>query len=175
MERILIKSGKFLLLVLPVCLLLPFALAEDNIRMGEDYYGNDIHAAILEAKQNDRNVNYSNRYWYNRTTSKSFDLPKLGVQALEQERLEGALQPTAAGKVSTPDTIPDEEQAQTLQKNLEQSTPNKETAITLQAPPVIPPNNERFIQEIFHEFPRGDTVTTNNLSTSGTITSTPRP
>jgi hypothetical protein len=175
MERILIKSGKILVLFFPICLLLPFALAEDSIRMGEDYYGNDINAAILEAKQNDRNVNYANRYWYNRTTSQSFDLPKLGSQALEQERLEGALQPTAAGKVSTPDNIPGDAQAQTLQKNLEQTKPNQKTQITRQAPPAIPESNAKFTAEIFHEFPRGDTVRTNNLTTNGTITSTPRP
>ncbi|MAA71470.1 MAG: hypothetical protein CL679_07045 [Bermanella sp.] len=175
MERIIKKSGKFLLILAPVCFLLPFALAEDNIRMGEDYYGNDIEAAVLEAQRNDRKVNYSNRYWYNRSTSQSFDLPKLGSQALEQERLEGALQPTAAGKVSTPDTIPDEEQTRTLQNNLEQSTTEQETSITLQAPAVIPPSNEKFVPEIFHQFPRGDTVTTRNLTTNGNISSTPRP
>jgi hypothetical protein len=175
MEQILIKSGKFLLVLAPVFLLMPFALAEDNIRMGEDYYGNDINAAILEAQQNDRKVNYANRYWYNRTTSKSFDLPNLGSQALEKERLEGAFQPTAAGKVSTPDSIPGEDQTRTLQTNLEQNSPEQEANVNLKAPAVIPQNTDKFIPEIFHQFPRGDTVTTRNLTTSGSISSTPRP
>ena len=174
MERILIKSGKFLLVLAPLSLLLPFALADDAVRMGEDYYGNDINAAVLEAQRNDRKVNYSNRYWYNRTTSKSFDLPKLGSDDLEQERLEGALQATAAGKVSTPDDVPDEEQTRTLQTNLDQ-LPEQEASVTLQAPAVIPPSGEKFVPLIFHEFPRGDTVTTENLTTNGNITSTPRP
>jgi len=176
MEQTFIKRGKFLLALAPVFLLLPFALAEDTIRMGEDYYGNDINAAIIEAQQNERKVNYANRYWYNRTTSKSFDLPKLGTQALENERLEGALEPTAAGgKVSTPDNIPNEEQARTLQTSLEQATTESEPNINQQIPAVTPQSNGQFVPETFHEFPRGDTVTTRNLTTNGSISSTPRP
>jgi len=174
MERYFKKSGKILLVLAPITLL-SYALAEESIRMGEDYYGNDINAAILEAKQNDRKVNYSNRYWYNRTTSQSFDLPKLTSDALEKERLEGALQPTAAGKVKTPDAVPDEEQTQTLQQNLELTKQESNTLTPLQSQQTPTQNSVKFVPEISHTFPRGDSVTTRGMVTSGTITSTPRP
>ncbi len=82
--------------------LLPVALASEGISMGEDYYGNNIEAAVTEAKQSKRKGNYDNRYWYSRTTSKSFELPNMQADALEQERLEGALGATQAGEANTP-------------------------------------------------------------------------
>lgn len=174
MERYFKKSGKILLVLAPITVL-SLAIAEESIRMGEDYYGNDINAAILEAQQNQRKVNYSNRYWYNRTTSQSFDLPKLSSDALEKERLEGALQPTAAGKAQSPNAIPDEEQAQTLQQNLELSKQDPNSPATPQTQPSPVGNSPQFVPEVSHTFPRGDSVTTRGMVTNGSITSTPRP
>jgi len=62
-----------LIAVLAPLFILPFALAEEGIQIGEDYYGNDINAAVLEAEQNTRKLDYSHTYWYNRSTSESFN------------------------------------------------------------------------------------------------------
>ena len=90
MERISSNLGKVVALftgIVATFAILTFALTQDNPHMGEDYYGNDINAAILEANQNKRTVNYINKYWYNRTTSKSFELPIMKKDELEKENL----------------------------------------------------------------------------------------
>jgi len=175
MDRFFFISRKLLLILAPICLVLPIVFAEDSIRMGEDYYGNDIDAAISEAKQNNRKVNYSNRYWYNRTTSKSFDLPKLGSKELEKERLEGALQPTAAGKINTTNTVPDEDQTLVVQKNLELNEQENQTGNIEAAPIEVAPRNIYISPDISHVFSRGDKVSTSGIINTGTVTSTPRP
>lgn len=66
------------------------------------YYANDIDAAVRDAERNGVNQNYVGNRWYNRTTSKSFDFPKLMNSEMEDEIVEGALDSTAAGPGDEP-------------------------------------------------------------------------
>lgn len=66
------------------------------------YYANDIDAAVRDAEHNGPNMNYVGNRWYNRTTSKSFDFPKLMNREMEKEVIEGALDSTAAGPGDEP-------------------------------------------------------------------------
>lgn len=179
MDRLTLKIGKVAVVLAPIFLILPFALAEDAKYVGEDYYGNDINAAVLEANQNKRQLNYNRQHWYNRTTSKSFELDPLPGTELETERLEGALGATAAGgetNVASPD-LPAEEQSEQIQKDILQNSIASESDSTLNnspqnekfAPPVVPSLRNS------HEFPRGDVVTTIGILSTGTVVSTPRP
>ncbi len=80
------------LAVLTGGLLHVFAQANDN-----DYYSNDLDAAVKNAEDSPSNMKYVGNRWYNRTTSKSFDFPKLMNKEMSTEVVDGALDATAAG------------------------------------------------------------------------------
>ncbi|EAT12028.1 hypothetical protein HF888_04360 [Bermanella marisrubri] len=177
MERPKVTLGKVFAVLVIAIIALPFALAEDYIPIGEEYYGNDIDAAIREAKQNDRTGNYNKKYWYNRTTSKSFALPKLQSDDLEKARLEGALGATAAGK---PDdkSLPDDENSTRLAEELRRITEEESNNLTdnqpVDAADVL---RQRFqtYDQIQSELPSGAIMSTEGITNIGTVNSTPRP
>ena len=183
MERIASNFRKVVALIIGVVatlVILPFALAEDNPRMGEDYYRNDINAAILEANQNKRTVNYTNKYWYNRTTSRSFELPNMAKDELEKENLPGALGATAAGgEINTTSLdLAESEQVNIIQKNNSDSqrqqysqatnTPSVTVNVVIEPEPIP-------VANISYTFPRGDMVTTQDIRSDTILISTPRP
>lgn len=61
------------------------------------YYAADLDAAVKEAKRNPADSKYVGNRWYNRSTSKSFDFPKLLNQEMQTEVVDGALDATASG------------------------------------------------------------------------------
>lgn len=69
-----------------------FAQANEN-----DYYSNDLDAAVKNAEESPSNMQYVGNRWYNRTTSKSFDFPKLLNKEMSIEVVDGALDATASG------------------------------------------------------------------------------
>ena len=169
-------SGKVVAVLAPIVIALPIALAEEAKYVGEDYYGNDINAAVLEASQNKRQINHTHKNWYNRTTSRSFGLPQMGSEDMEAERLEGALGATASGaeiNQANPE-LPAEDQSEQVQKDIERNNqPN-----TPQTPTFV--NNVDINTSVpsglsIRHFPRGDTVSTHGILSNGTVTSTPRP
>jgi len=183
MERISSNLRKVVALltgIVATLILLPFALAEDNPRMGEDYYGNDINAAILEADQNKRTVNYTNKYWYNRTTSKSFELPNMAKDELEKENLPGALGATAAGgEINTTSLdLAESEQVSIIQKNntdSQQQQRSQSTNTPSAGVNVVIEQESIPVANISYTFPRGDMVTTQDIRSSTILISTPRP
>ena len=179
MERKYSRIGKLIAVLAPLSIL-PFALAEDGIRIGEDYYGNDINAAVLEASQNSRKLNYSHTYWYNRSTSESFNLPKMESSDLDKTNLEGALGATAAGgDLSTAEeNIAGSDQVTTIDqdnKNSEMLSPTQVSNIGLNAKQVEPVPINLIIEQVVHHFPNGDTVTTEGIYSGSVLISTPRP
>lgn len=179
MDRLFRIAGKAALLFSPILFILPFVTAEEAKYVGEDYYGNDINAAVLEANENKRELNYNRQHWYKRTTSKSFKLNPLEKNELEKERLEGALGATASGgqtNVASPE-LPSKKQSEQIQKDfLQNSTDSDSTVLTNDAvskfvPETIPAPSS----VISHQFPRGDKVTTSGVLSTGTVISNPRP
>jgi hypothetical protein len=79
-------------LILGSGLLHVFAQANDN-----PYYSSDLDAAVKEAEISPSNMKYVGNRWYNRSTSKSFDFPKLLNKEMSTEVVDGALDATAAG------------------------------------------------------------------------------
>ena len=75
-------------------LALPHAMARDG---GSPYYANNVDKAVRDATRNPTNQAYVGNTWYNRTTSKSFNLPKLMNKEMGLEVIDGALDSTAAG------------------------------------------------------------------------------
>lgn len=156
--------------------------AEDQrVRMDEDYYQNDIDSAVREAERNRRSksFDYSNRYWYNRTTAESFELPQLGSDDLDDTMLEGAIGSTAAGEanIAQPD-LPENEQADLVQDKMEVADQQEKVDQPSQAlRPIEPPAQigpVLVVDEIEHRFPQGETVNIQGVWSSGSLTSTPR-
>jgi len=176
MEWLKSSSGKIVAVLAPIVLALPIALAEEAKYVGEDYYGNDINAAVLEASQNKRQINHTHKNWYNRTTSRSFGLPPLQASDLEEERLEGALTATASGPERNPANpeLPSEEQSEIIQKEDLVSDPQPTTSITIQPIQSIQGEYIKVIPTIQASHLKGDTAA-NNVSSQSIIVSTPRP
>lgn len=65
------------------------------------YYAADLDAAVKDAERNPSNTKHVGSRWYNRSTSKSFDFPKLLNQEMSIEVVDGALDATASGPGET--------------------------------------------------------------------------
>ncbi|MEH6449932.1 MAG: hypothetical protein V7765_14765 [Oleispira sp.] len=104
------------LLMLSGGLLPTFALASDN-----PYFSNDLDAAVQDAERNPSNMKYVGSRWYNRSTSKSFNFPKLMNTEMSSEIVDGALDATAAGPG---DVAP--ERTSPLELNAEEVIANKQ-------------------------------------------------
>lgn len=176
MKPFALTTCKVIAVLAPIILVLPFALAEEPAgRMGEDYYGTDISAAILEANQNPRKLNYDNQFWYNRSTSKSFELPNMGSEEMEKERLEGALGATAAGEKNEANPeLPGQEQAQLEQNRLTQNEKETNQQQPQGQAPVINIEQINLVPIITYEHLIGTTTAT-GINSQGTVTSTARP
>jgi hypothetical protein len=176
MEWLKSSTGKIVAVLAPIVLALPIALAEEAKYVGEDYYGNDINAAVLEASQNKRQINHTHKNWYNRTTSRSFGLPPLQASDLEEERLEGALSATASGPERNPANpeLPSEEQSEIIQKeDLTQDTQSPQT-VSIRPVQSIQGEYVKVIPSIQGSHQIGDT-SANTVSSQSIIVSTPRP
>ena len=85
------------------------ATPEDFRKAQDDYYANDLDAAISEARERTHHYDYSSEFRYERTTSQSIRFSRMLNTELEQQRIETAsLAPTSAGshpESSSPDSI----------------------------------------------------------------------
>ncbi|MFP6790073.1 MAG: hypothetical protein VB954_08845 [Thalassolituus sp.] len=68
------------------------------------YYSPQLDEAVDAAKHSPSQTEYVGHAWYNRTTSKSFPLPKLLNTEMEELVIEGAMGPTAAGEAAAIET-----------------------------------------------------------------------
>lgn len=69
-----------------------------------DYYSNDLDEAVKNAKDSPDASNHVGSRWYNRSTSKSFNFPKLMNTEMSTEVVDGALDATASGPGETAPT-----------------------------------------------------------------------
>jgi hypothetical protein len=80
------------ILIFSGTLLNVFVIAKDN-----PYYANDLDAAVQDAERNPSDMKFVGNRWHNRSTSKSFNFPKLMNTEMSSEIVDGALDATAAG------------------------------------------------------------------------------
>ncbi len=83
--------------LLSVVLLFPVPDAQAS---NESYYSSDLDDAVDAARRNPVNSTYVGARWYNRTTSRSFNLPPMLNTEMDEEVIEGAMGPTAAGEAA---------------------------------------------------------------------------
>ncbi len=77
------------------------ATSEDFRKAQDDYYANDLDAAITEARERTHHYDYSSEFRYERTTSQSIRFSRMLNNELEQQRIETAsLAPTSAGNTT---------------------------------------------------------------------------
>lgn len=82
-----------------ITILLSFSIISvSSLAVDEDYYSVDIDNAIKSAKQNPISEQHVGARWYNRSTSRSFDFPKMMNSEMEKEVIEGAVGITTAEK-----------------------------------------------------------------------------
>lgn len=67
-------------------------ITANSFAVDEDYYSADIDNAIQSAKENPVNESYVGARWYNRSTSRSFDFPKMMNTEMDKEAIEGAVE-----------------------------------------------------------------------------------
>ncbi|WP_430460105.1 hypothetical protein ACQUQU_12900 [Thalassolituus sp. LLYu03] len=84
--------------ILPVIVLAAVSFHGSAATPNEAYYSQDIDDAVAAAKRNPVDTEYVGSSWYNRSTSRSFPLPKLLNTEMDSEVVEGAMGPTAAGE-----------------------------------------------------------------------------
>lgn len=170
-------TGKVLLFI-GVSILASFALADDEAyRVSDDYYKNDIDAAIHEAKQNPRAFNYSHKIWYERTTAESFEFPPLVNSEMEETRLEGAVRASAAGENATENIDINNIQASQIstgqqqnEQDLRARTTNNDTL------PEIPSADFKLdVNSSNSSFSGGASVSSSGIYSSSTLISSPRP
>jgi hypothetical protein len=95
-------KGKKLLLLAAVgatAVLSPLLYSQPG---NEAYYSTDIDDAVAHAKRNPVDKRYVGSTWYNRSTSKSFRLPKMLNTEMNDQVIEGAVGATAAGDEAVP-------------------------------------------------------------------------
>ncbi|KZZ48090.1 MAG: hypothetical protein MK185_09390 [Saccharospirillaceae bacterium] len=95
-------KGKKLLLLAAVgatAVLSPLLYSQPG---NEAYYSTEIDDAVAHAKRNPVDKRYVGSTWYNRSTSKSFRLPKMLNTEMNDQVIEGAVGATAAGDEAVP-------------------------------------------------------------------------
>lgn len=102
----------------------------------DEYYADDIFAAIQEAKNRPHHYDYSRSKRYNRSTTQSLDIPRL----LNQEMEKTSIDTTTATSITAADT-PVGKQEQTLFEIGDESTlANRTTPINTSTPMMGNPN-----------------------------------
>ena len=69
----------------------------------EGYYTTEIDQAVEYAQQNPVRPELIGDTWYDRSTFKSFALPTLANEVMDNQVIEGAMGPTAAGEAAAAD------------------------------------------------------------------------
>jgi hypothetical protein len=88
---------KTLLVIASILLISDGVLVASAQSISNPYYSNDVDTAVKEAENNPSNETYVGNRRYKRTTSKSFDFPRLMNTEMSSEIVDGALDITSAG------------------------------------------------------------------------------
>lgn len=146
---------------------------------GDDYYKNDIDAAIREARENPRTQHFSAKQWYERTTAESFEFPPLMGNEMDATVVEGGIGATAAGENKNLTELPEKSQLQQINNEQAQNDQNLRTKINASTNPQQPEAQTSGyrvdVNSSFYTFPGGDSVSTSGIYSDGTLTSNKRP
>jgi hypothetical protein len=155
-----------------------FAFADDEAyRVSDDYYKNDIDAAIHDAKQNPPMFNYANKVWYKRTTAESFEFPPLVSSEMEETRLEGGINPSAAGEKAADNTDINNIHASQISAEQQQNEQELRTRATNNdtLPEVRAQDFKLDVNSGSSTFSGGASVSTSGIYSGSTLISSPRP
>ncbi|MCP5326309.1 MAG: hypothetical protein H7A09_08280 [Oceanospirillaceae bacterium] len=157
-----------------------FCSADNNDETaGNDYYKNDIDAAIREARENPRAQHFSARQWYERTTAESFEFPPLMGSEMEAAVVEGGIGASAAGDNKNTGELSEKNQVEQVNNEQAQNDQNIRTKINTSVNPQQPEAQTSGyrvdVNSSFYTFPGGDSVSTSGIYSDGTFTSNKRP
>jgi len=96
------KSSLYTLPLLSLLAAMPVMAADslDQESASKAYSSPEIEVAVEAARRFPVQTEYVGYEWYNRTTSKSFPLPKMLNTEMNELIIEGAMGPTAAGQAA---------------------------------------------------------------------------
>lgn len=130
----------------------------------DGYYSNDLLDAVHEAKQTPHHYDYSNTYRYKRTTAQSIEMDRLDLGEMEDAGLAGALDAPAAGEEESEN---ENGLAQVDEQTLRKDRPQLSEQYTLPSP------NISSGRSVSHT--NNGIMSTQGISNSSTLVSTPRP
>lgn len=143
----------------------------------EAYYSTNIDDAVAHAKHNPVDKRYVGKTWYNRSTSQSFDFPKMLNSEMNNQVIEGAVGATAAGDQR--DTVVEESVVETNlgRKINELDETNNVNSVAATTPDAIQQiessTNEVFVREINYS-DAGFSGSARNIRSEVTITAQER-
>lgn len=142
----LLSFSLFNKIALTALFLLPASALQTHAAEATGYFTNDIDDAVEAVKRNPKNTNHIGSRWYGRSTSRSISLPPLLNTEMDQEVIEGAMGPTAAGEAAAAEAQQPSKDAALGRRNHASSLEDvKNEQARSQAAPTSPVNTSEYI------------------------------
>jgi len=166
------KSSLYLIPLLTVATALP-ATAADYLNQEEAnraYQSPEIETAVEAAKRFPSQAEYVGYEWYNRTTSKSFPLPKMLNTEMNNLIIEGAMGPTAAGEEAAQEASRPVRQVALGNKTEEDDIVESDENLQPEAPEKVKTPKVFFVSESRSVNKNGESISRNVRGQNITIT-----
>lgn len=137
------------------------------------YNSPEVEVAVEAARQHPVQADYVGYEWYNRTTSKSFPLPKLLNTEMNNLVIEGAMGPTAAGNAAVAEAGRPVRRVALGQSSEEDDLVEVDENLVPATPDVDKQPREYFMGEARSQNQTGEIIT-RNVRTTGGLSATQR-
>ncbi|MAE21434.1 MAG: hypothetical protein CMK92_03290 [Pseudomonas sp.] len=138
------------------------------------YQSSEIDVAVDAARRFPVQTEYVGYEWYNRTTSKSFPMPKLLNTEMNNLVVEGAMGPTAAGTQAADEVNRPSRRAALGRVSKDEDTVETDESVQPDTPEEVRKPREFYSEEIRAQTPSGEMVA-RRVRSVGDVTATVRP
>lgn len=168
------KSSLYLIPLLSVVIATANAADNQNEEAGEAAYSSpEVEVAVEAARQHPVQTEYVGYEWYNRTTSKSFPLPKLLNTEMNNLVIEGAMGPTAAGEAAANEAGRPVRRVALGQSKEDDDLVDVDETLIPATPETIKKPRTVYLPEVRGESSTG-AIVTREIRSAGTVTATQR-
>lgn len=140
------------------------SLNEETARTA--YSSPEVQVAVEAARRFPTQAEYVGYEWYNRTTSKSFPLPKLLNTEMNNLVIEGAMGPTAAGEAAAVEATRPVRRVAMGQNKEEDEQIEADESVTPDQPDEVKTPRETYLKEVRSESKSGAMVAREIRSTA---------
>jgi hypothetical protein len=137
------------------------------------YSSPEVQVAVEAARRFPTQAEYVGYEWYNRTTSKSFPLPKLLNTEMNNLVIEGAMGPTAAGEAAANEAGRPVRRVALGQSNEEDDLVEVDESVVPATPDEIKQPRTTYLPEVRAQNSTGQMVT-REIRSAGSVTATAR-